>query len=317
MQDYLHLLADEQKANEIKQLREQRESWKVDPKLSLFAEAIKALPECEPSKKIYSGSIVTIGDSADISGDQTIRLQESLKTFIPWKKGPFSFFGIDIDAEWRSDLKWQRIMGHRSSLRGKIVADIGCHNGYFMYRMLPEEPRLVVGFEPYAKHYYAFHLAQKYAKEENLHFELLGIEHFDLYPNFFDTIFCLGILYHHPDPIGLLKKMRDALKPGGEIIIDCQGIPGETATALMPKSRYAKAKGIWWLPTKTCLEHWMSRSMYRDVDCFYSEPLGIDEQRSTTWAPIDSLEQFLDPNDPSKTIEGYPAPWRFYLRAKK
>jgi tRNA (mo5U34)-methyltransferase len=35
-----------------------------------------------------------------------------------------------------------------------------------------------------------------------------------------------------------------------------------------------------------------------------------DEQRKTDWIDTESLENFLDPNDPSKTIEGYPAPLR-------
>ena len=46
-------------------------------------------------------------------------------------------FGVDIDTEWRSDWKWDRIEPHLGvSLEGKVVADIGCANGYFMFRML-------------------------------------------------------------------------------------------------------------------------------------------------------------------------------------
>jgi len=315
--DYLHLINDPVKAEQIQLLRNQRESWKKDPKFQIFENAVLRAPDVVPSKKNYRGSVVEFGDQGDLSEAQREDLTAALRAFMPWKKGPFSFFGMEIDAEWRSDLKWSRITGHRSDLSGRKVADIGCHNGYFMFRMLAENPELVIGFEPFAKHFFAFELAQKYARESNLFFELLGVEHMDLYSNFFDTIFCLGILYHHQDPVGLLKKMWMALKPGGEIIIDCQGIPGDSPTALMPQSKYAKAKGIWWLPTQLCLKHWMSRSMFRDVECFYSEPLCVDEQRSTAWAPIDSLEQFLDPNDDQKTIEGYPAPWRFYLRARK
>ncbi|MFO0447474.1 MAG: DUF1698 domain-containing protein, partial [Pseudomonadota bacterium] len=35
--------------------------------------------------------------------------------------------------------------------------------------------------------------------------------------------------------------------------------------------------------------------------------------RSTAWAPIKSLQDFLDPQDSTRTVEGYPAPWRHYL----
>ncbi|HBY85223.1 MAG TPA: tRNA 5-methoxyuridine(34)/uridine 5-oxyacetic acid(34) synthase CmoB, partial [Colwellia sp.] len=36
----------------------------------------------------------------------------------------------------------------------------------------------------------------------------------------------------------------------------------------------------------------------------------LDEQRKTEWIDTESLQDFLDPNDSSKTIEGYPAPKR-------
>ena len=42
----------------------------------------------------------------------------------------------------------------------------------------------------------------------------------------------------------------------------------------------------------------------------------LDEQRRTDWMTSESLAEFLDPNDRSKTIEGYPAPLRAVLTAK-
>jgi tRNA (mo5U34)-methyltransferase len=39
------------------------------------------------------------------------------------------------------------------------------------------------------------------------------------------------------------------------------------------------------------------------------------EQRSTEWMSFHSLENFLDPDDHSKTIEGYPAPRRAIITA--
>ena len=33
------------------------------------------------------------------------RSRELLLRLSPWRKGPFSLGGVDIDAEWRSDLK--------------------------------------------------------------------------------------------------------------------------------------------------------------------------------------------------------------------
>ncbi len=50
---------------------------------------------------------------------------------------------------------------------------------------------------------------------------------------------------------------------------------------------------------------------------FYSAPLSVDEQRATGWADIRSLSEALNPNDTSMTVEGHPAPFRFYLRAQR
>ena len=92
---------------------------------------------------------------------------------------------------------------------------------------------------------------------------------------------------------------------------------GDQPIALMPQNRYASAKGIWWLPTKTCLIHWLRSAKFRDINLFYAEKLDPNEQRSTHWAPVASLSSFLDPSDPNLTVEGYPATWRFYVTATK
>ncbi len=282
-----------------------------------FQIALDHAPQVTPSTLLFDQSSVIIGSQSDIAEDQYELLERGLQTFIPWKKGPFSIFGREIDAEWRSDYKWQRIEPYTLPLEGKVIADIGCNNGYFMYRMLPQRPKLVLGFEPYAKHWFNFQWMQKYTRQDSLIMDLYGIEHMHLFEECFDVIFCLGILYHHTDPIELLRKMRRALKPGGQIIIDCQGIAGAESVSLMPAGRYANARGIWHLPTKTCLLNWIKRTNYRDYICFFEAPLGVSEQRRTEWAPVDSLNEFLDANDKSKTIEGYPAPYRFYVKALK
>lgn len=286
------------------------------PQVSKYREAVQSVRDIESDWFDFSDAVV-IGQGSELSTEQQQRFYQSLQTFCPWKKGPFELFGINIDAEWRSDWKWARILPHIQSLKNRKVADIGCHNGYFMFRMAHQQPDCVIGFEPVAKHFWNFQLIQNIVRQEMLTFELLGVEDIDLYPNFFDTIFCLGILYHHRDPIGLLEKIWKALAFKGEIVIDCQGIPGELPVALTPRQRYAQARGIWFLPTLSCLENWMARAGFTQIKCIFAEPLSVDEQRRTAWADIDSLPEFLNPENPSLTIEGYPAPWRYYVIARK
>ncbi|MCA8959005.1 MAG: tRNA 5-methoxyuridine(34)/uridine 5-oxyacetic acid(34) synthase CmoB [Planctomycetes bacterium] len=316
-EDYLDRFEDRLEATEIRALRRQRRPSLESPELAEIRTAVSRSPEVETAHRIFDRPVVEIGRTSEIAPEASTRLLEALRAFVPWKKGPFRVFGHGIDAEWRSDRKWSRIESVMSPLAGRRIADVGCHNGYFMFRMAAHEPELVVGFEPMAKHALAFDLLQKYARVPSLAYELLGVEHLHHYPCFFDTVFCLGILYHHRDPLGLLEKVHRSLAPGGEIIVDCQGIVGEEPVAWMPPGRYARARGVWFLPTRSCLQNWLRRSRFVDVDTFYAAPLSTAEQRRTEWAPIDSLAEFLDPHDPTRTVEGHPAPWRIYARARK
>jgi tRNA (mo5U34)-methyltransferase len=43
----------------------------------------------------------------------------------------------------------------------------------------------------------------------------------------------------------------------------------------------------------------------------------LAEQRRTTWMPFESLAHALDRNDPSRTVEGYPAPRRVAIIATR
>src|SRR5690606_27632326 len=75
------------------------------------------------------------------------QLRQALLGLSPWRKGPFELFGVHIDTEWRSDWKWQRIAPHLD-LRGKRILDVGCGNGYYMWRMLGAGADSVIGVDP-------------------------------------------------------------------------------------------------------------------------------------------------------------------------
>ncbi|MEZ4742144.1 MAG: tRNA 5-methoxyuridine(34)/uridine 5-oxyacetic acid(34) synthase CmoB [Bdellovibrionota bacterium] len=316
-EDYLNTYRSQIRADAIQSLREKNEGKKTAENLAIYRHALSTLHNFKTNNIDLEKNAITIGTLDELSTQQQKTLNEALTTFIPWKKGPFNLFGQYIDSEWRSDLKWERIKNYIGHLKDQKIADIGCNNGYFMFRMAPEQPEIVIGFEPYAKHWFAYNLIQRLGNVPNIYFEIFGTEYIDLYPKFFDKVFCLGILYHQTDPIATLRKIYESLSNNGEIIIDCQGIEGSEPIALVPSGRYAQARGIWYLPTKACLENWLRRTKFRQIECFYDEKLSTDEQRTTPWAPIKSLKDFLDPNDINKTIEGYPAPRRFYFSAKR
>lgn len=264
-----------------------------------------------------TGDTVVIGEPDELTIHHREQINETLKAFMPWRKGPFSVFGTEIDAEWRSERKWRRLLPELPDLEDKLVADIGCNNGYYMFRMSPLRPRLVLGFEPSVQHYYCFKSLNSMARCRELDINLLGVEHLNLFKNCFDVIFLMGIIYHRPSPVDTLRDILTALKPGGTVIIESQAIPGEEPIALFPQETYAKVPGTYFVPTGNCLCNWMKKAGFIDSHLFSSHPMSEEEQRRTAWMVFESYQDFIDPSNPQLTIEGYPAPWRVFVKGQK
>ena len=261
--------------------------------------------------------VVKIGTNTAISAQERELFESAIVALKPWRKGPFEIFGIEVDAEWRSDYKWSRIEPFLGDLTGKRVADIGCGNGYYMFRALSKNPECIIGFDPYELFYFCYHLIQRYLEDPRLSFELFGVEQIILFPEFFDVVLCMGIIYHQKNPIDMLKSIHTSMRPGGVLILETQGIPGNTSVALFPEDRYAQMRNVYFVPTAECLRSLALRAGFRDVETISNVRLTTDEQRSTKYGSVQSLKDYLDPEDSSKTVEGYPAPLRIALRAYK
>jgi tRNA (mo5U34)-methyltransferase len=294
-------------------LREERQKWLTWKNIRPYQEAIKALP-------MYSDVEVKLGDKveiqiADLSEQETEQIKQTALLMKPWRKGPFQFNDLFIDSEWQSQIKYNLLEPH-FDLKDKIVGDIGCNNGYYLFRMLSQKPKKLIGFDPSAIYYSQFQFIDHFIKS-NITYELLGVEHVEFYEHKFDTLFCLGVLYHRSDPVAMLKSLFKGLNKGGELILDTFMIDGEEEICLTPKDRYSKIPNIYFVPTVSALKNWCHRAGFETVEVLETMKTEINEQRKTEWIDTQSLEDFLDPNDPTKTVEGYPAPKRVYIKAIK
>ncbi|NOX15629.1 MAG: tRNA 5-methoxyuridine(34)/uridine 5-oxyacetic acid(34) synthase CmoB [Epsilonproteobacteria bacterium] len=233
----------------------------------------------------------------------------------PWRKGPFKLFDTFIDSEWKSYIKYNLLEPH-FNLKDKCVADIGCNNGYYLFRMLKHEPKKLVGFDPSIHYKTQFDFINHFINSP-IKFELLGIEHLPYFENKFDFIFCLGVLYHRSDPVNSLKALYSGLNNNGELILDTFMIDGDGEFALTPHDRYSKIPNIYFIPTINALKNWCQRAKFKDFEVLEIKKTDIKEQRKTQWIQGESLENFLDPNDNTLTIEGYPAPKRVYIKLSK
>jgi len=316
---YLDKLNDTADRQQITAMHERRQRWVNQQKKGFlrYRRPFEQLGEYRTNHTDCTGDTVRIGKADELTEEQRLHVEQQLRCFMPWRKGPFSVFGIDIDAEWRSERKWNRLSEKLPDLRGKTVADIGCNNGYYMFRMVPHQPRLVLGFEPSVQHYYCFKSLNALAGFDNLDIDLLGGEHIGLFGETFDVIFLMGIIYHRISPLELLKDIHKALKPGGTLIIESQAIPGDEPVALFPEKTYAKAPGTYFVPTGTTCRNWLLRSGFNRAELFCSHPMSSAEQRRTDWMVFESYQDYISPDNPTRTVEGYPAPWRIFLSAVK
>jgi tRNA (mo5U34)-methyltransferase len=294
---------------DIEKIKQDRKSWMSWKDIKPLRSELENLKEYEVS--YYLGDIVTI--DGEISEAEKAHISKVAKMMKPWRKGPFKIFDTLIESEWNSNLKYNLLKPH-FNLKDKIVADVGCNNGYYMFRFLEQNPKEVIGFDPSAICKTQFDFINHFIKSD-ITYELLGIEHIEFYPKKFDTIFCLGVLYHRSDPIGALKSLKKSLNKNGELFLDTFIIDGDSDIALTPKDRYSKIPNIYFIPTVSALKNWCLRAGFKEVELLEVKTTTSDEQRKTDWIKGDSLESFLDKSDQNYTVEGYPAPKRAYIRA--
>ncbi len=294
-------------------LREERKKWLTWKNIIPYQEAIKKLPQYDDVEVILGDSVsVTI---PNLSKEDEKKTKDTALLMKPWRKGPFEINDLFIDSEWQSQIKYNLLEPH-FDIKDKIVGDIGCNNGYYLFRMQSHAPKKLIGFDPSAIYYSQFQFLNHFIKSDIV-YELLGVEHVEFYEHKFDTLFCLGVLYHRSDPIAMLKSLFKGLNKGGELILDTFMIDGEDEMCLTPKDRYSKIPNIYFVPTVPALINWCHRAGFESVEVLETMVTEINEQRKTEWIDTQSLEDFLDPNDKTKTIEGYSAPKRVYIRAEK
>jgi len=278
--------------------------------------ALAALPVLCPTDIDLDSAAVRIGSAAQIDADTRARLHEALQQLHPWRKGPFSLFGIDIDSEWRSDLKWARIAPHLD-LGGRRVLDVGCGNGYYALRMLGAGAGYVLGIDPTLRFLAQFGALQHYLGDPRA--LLLPLRAEDLPPRLgcFDTVFSMGVLYHRRSPFEHLGELLDALRPGGELVLETLVVEGDAGRVLVPAERYAMMRNVWFIPSPAALLVWLRRAGFRSARLANLCPTTSAEQRRTPWMRFESLADFLDPADPGRTREGYPAPLRAVFLAER
>lgn len=284
-----------------------------------WEKAVAKLPELPADRQVALDRDTVSVDVALSDADRR-RCHNLLKALMPWRKGPYRLGGTVIDTEWRSDWKWQRVAPHLAPLAGRRVLDVGGGNGYHAWRMAGAGAAFTLVIDPSPRFYYQFQAVRHFVGDADggrTHFLPAGIEDVPANLATFDTVFSMGVLYHRASPLDHLLQLRDALRPGGELVLETLVVEGDATTVLMPEERYACMPNVYFLPAARALALWLERCGFTDVRVVDEVPTTLDEQRATEWMTFQSLADFLDPQDRSRTVEGHPAPRRAVLIATR
>lgn len=297
-----------------------------------YQASVARLPQLAVDNVQLDSDILTV--NAQLSNSEHKQTMALLKQLMPWRKGPFQIGSeegnpIFIDTEWHSDWKWQRVAPHLGNLKGRRVLDVGGGSGYHGWRMAGAGADTVIIIDPSCLFYHQFMAIRHFVGAADAHTHANGtgryrthyipvpLEALPEHSQLFDTVFSMGVLYHRQSPFEHLQQLKGQLVKGGELVLETLVIEGDANTVLVPHDRYAQMNNVYFLPSVAALTGWLEKAGFSDVRCVDVAVTSTAEQRKTEWMTYHSLADFLDPNDSSKTLEGYPAPMRATLIAKK
>ncbi len=270
---------------------------------------LETLPDAQAIRYSLKPTVHIQGEMA-----ATDNLKQALRRLMPWRKGPFTLFDINIDTEWRSDWKWQRVSDH-IDLKNRTVLDVGCGNGYYGYRMLGAGARFVLGIDPSWLYLCQFLAIKRYLPTLPIWQLPFTLEQLPTPNEWFDVTFSMGILYHRRSPLEHLGALKHTLRDGGTLVLETLVVEGDDNTVFMPTDRYAQMRNVWFLPSVAALIKWLERLGFKNVRCVDISLTTVEEQRRTEWMALQSLADFLRPD--GYTIEGYPPPMRAIIMAEK
>jgi tRNA (mo5U34)-methyltransferase len=276
---------------------------------------LENLPRPDSANVTFSGDSTVSISVANYSHSALEQAHSIVHELKPWRKGPFSFLGLEIDAEWQSDRKWDRIRAALGPLSGRSILDVGCNNGYYMFRCLAEDPAFVLGVDPGARFLYQFKLINHFVQASQLRVEPLGVEDIGVFSECFDVVLCMGVLYHRKQQYETLELLYRALRSRGRLLLETLIVGDDTPYCLCPPSRYAMMRNVWFVPSKSVLLEWLSQVGFTEIEVVADSWVTPEEQRQTEFAPFKSLESFLDEKTSSLTVEGFPAPRRLAVLA--
>ena len=162
-----------------------------------------------------------------------------------------------IPGVWRNDQRWESLDEHVGDLTGKRVLDVGSNAGYdpFMFKLRGASE--VLACEPFAFIHQAQFLESIY--HSGVDFRQIGWQQLDPEEHgLFDLVHCNGVLYHEPNPLGMLLRLRSMLADGGEMLFGSMlhASAEQSEYIRFVPDAYAGDKTWWFVPGRLAMR-WM------------------------------------------------------------
>lgn len=157
---------------------------------------------------------------AELPPAERAELIARAEALAPWLQGPFPLgSALAIPGAWHSDVRWAHlaeVLG--DGIRARRVLDVGSSAGYDAFALKAHGAGEVLACEPYEFHHQALFLESIYRSGVEL--RNVGWQRLDpVTDGSFDLIHCHGVLYHEPNPMLLLQKLRALLADDGQLLL--------------------------------------------------------------------------------------------------
>jgi SAM-dependent methyltransferase/predicted O-methyltransferase YrrM len=210
---------------------------------------------------------------ATLPPERLKQLEREIASLEPWLQGPFLLADdFVIPGLWRNDQRWQMLDEHLDDLAGKRVLDVGSNAGYdpFMFNLRGADE--VIACEPFAFVHQAKFLESIY--QTGIDIRQIGWQ--QLNPEElgrFDLVHCNGVLYHEPNPLGMLLRLRSMLADDGQMLFGSMlhGSGEQSQYIRFVPDAYAGDRTWWFVPGRLAMR-WML-----EVSGFAVEELSVSE----------------------------------------
>ena len=213
---------------------------------------------------------------------------------------------------------WNNTKWKPEELAGKWVLEVGSGAGRFT-EVLLEAGAKVVSFDM------GLAVEANYLNNggnDNLFLFQGNIYSMPVKDNFFDYVFCYGVLQHTPDPRKTIQCIYDKLKPGGKLSLDCYDKKWSFDPWHFPKffwwpiTTRMNLKRLyqlieWYIPIWLPIDTFIRRipiignfiSTLTTIPCWNYHFLGVSNEEKQKWAIMDTFDSMAAKYDQPLSLE--------------